>query len=274
MVASAAPAVTSDANCERPPAARTTAVCEVPPPAGMAPSSEPARLAAPTAISSRFGSTAGSSGRAKARAAAIDSVKLISAIPTAPGTRTCTSARSGSVSEGKPCGIKPTVDTPSAFRPSSQDAAMPPPTATKGAGECGHRRSMPISTSSVAAATASVASDESGMCCATERRSAKNPCLWMWMPSSLGIWSSTMTRPMPALKPVRTGVEMKLATKPRRISRATSNIAPTRAVSVAVATRSRAGSPSGTASPSSVPARIANVVVELTLSTRDDPRKA
>ena len=33
---------------------------------------------------------------------------------------------------------------------------MPPATATSGAGECGHRRSMPISTTKVASATASV----------------------------------------------------------------------------------------------------------------------
>ena len=37
---------------------------------------------------------------------------------------------------------------------------------------------------------------------------------------------------------------------------------------------SRAGSPSGTARPSSVPARIASVVVELTLSTREEPASA
>ena len=44
--------------------------------------------------------------------------------------------------------------------------------------------------------------------------------------------------------------------------------------SVAVAVMSLAGSPSGTARPSWVPVRIANVAVELTLSTRDEPSKA
>ena len=219
MVAAAAPAVTSDAFCDRPPAARTTAVCEVPPPAGIAPNSAPPRLAAPVAISSRFALIGGSSGRAKARPAAIVSVKLISAIPSAPGTSCSISARSGSVSDGNPCGIRPTVETPSACRPKNHDAAMPPPTATSGAGECGQSRSMPISTSSVAAATASVISEVSGTCCATLRRSRKKPCLAMWMPRSFGTWSSTITRPMPALKPVSTGVEMKLATNPRRSSR-------------------------------------------------------
>ncbi len=79
---------------------------------------------------------------------------------------------------------------------------------------------------------------------------------------------------MPALKPVRTGVEMKLATNPSFKSLATRSIAPTNAVSVAVAVTSLAASPSGTTSPSCVPARIANVVVELTLSTRDEPSNA
>ncbi len=79
---------------------------------------------------------------------------------------------------------------------------------------------------------------------------------------------------MPALKPVSTGAEMKLATKPSRSSRAASSITPTSAVNVAVAVTSFAGSPSGTARPSCVPARIASVVVELTLSTRDEPSSA
>ena len=50
--------------------------------------------------------------------------------------------------------------------------------------------------------------------------------------------------------------------------------APTSAVRVAVAVRRRPGSPSGTESPSCVPVRIASVVVELTLSTREEPRSA
>ena len=112
------------------------------------------------------------------------------------------------------------------------------------------------------------------MCCTTLSRSWKNPCLAMWMPRSFGTWSSTITRPIPALKPVSTGVEMKLATKPRRISLASSSITPTSPASVAVAVTSFAGSPSGTARPSCAPVRIASVAVELTLSTRDDPSRA
>ncbi len=96
----------------------------------------------------------------------------------------------------------------------------------------------------------------------------------MWIPRSFGTWSSTITRPMPALKPVRTGVEMKLATNPSFRSRATISIPPTSATSVAVAVTSFAGSPSGTARPSCVPVRIPSVVVLLTLRTREDPSSA
>ena len=79
---------------------------------------------------------------------------------------------------------------------------------------------------------------------------------------------------MPALNPVSTGVDMKLATKPSFNSHATTSAAPTSKVSVAVAVTRRAGSPSGTASPSCVPTRIAMVVVELTLSAREVPSSA
>ena len=67
---------------------------------------------------------------------------------------------------------------------------------------------------------------------------------------------------------------MKLATKPSRSAAASTRATPTSALSVAVAASSRPGSPSGTAIPSCVPARIANVVVELTLSTREVPSRA
>ena len=109
---------------------------------------------------------------------------------------------------------------------------------------------MPISTAKVAAATASVIIDVWGRCCVTLTRSRKKFCLVMWIPSSFGTWSSTITRPMPALKPVSTGVEMKVATKPSLSTRAASSIAPTSAVSVAVAVMSCPRSPSGTVRPS------------------------
>ena len=186
MVATATPAVTREAFCEWPPAARTTAVCEVPPPAGIAPHSAPARLAAPVATSSRFALIGGSAGAANARPAAIVSVKLINAMPSAPGNSCCSSDTSGNVSDGSPCGMAPTVDTPSAAKPNHHDAAMPAASATSDAGERGHQRSIPISTASVATPTASVSGDVDGNCCATASTSVKKPCLTMCTPNSLG----------------------------------------------------------------------------------------
>ncbi|MNE69459.1 hypothetical protein D3C80_1651850 [compost metagenome] len=96
----------------------------------------------------------------------------------------------------------------------------------------------------------------------------------MCVPSSLGIWSSTMTTPMPALNPTSTGSEMKLATKPSRSIPATIRIAPTISASVADAASNVAASPSGLIWPSAEPARMANVVVVLTLSGRELPSSA
>ena len=83
-----------------------------------------------------------------------------------------------------------------------------------------------------------------------------------------------ITTPMPALKPISTGSEMKLATKPSRRKHATASIAPTSSVSVAVPCSIAAGSPLGATALSSAAVRIAIVEVVLTLSTRDVPRIA
>ena len=126
----------------------------------------------------------------------------------------------------------------------------------------------------VATATARVASEASGACVAIETTSRKKPSLWMWMPRSFGTWSTTITKPMPALNPVSTGSEMKLATKPSRKSRATSRIAPTRTASVAVAVTALVPGCVASRPPSAVAPRIAIVVVVLTLSMREVPRSA
>ena len=117
IVSSVAPAVTSVASCVRAPARRFTAVCDVPPPDGIAPKRPPPALARPVARSSRFGRSGGSSDRAKARAAAIVSVKLMSAMPRAAGHSRATSGSSGSVTDGRPRGIAPMASTPRACRP-------------------------------------------------------------------------------------------------------------------------------------------------------------
>ena len=65
---------------------------------------------------------------------------------------------------------------------------------------------------------------------------------------------------MPALKPITTGSDMKLATKPSRSRDASTSMAPTNSVSVAEAVSNDAGSAFGATSPSSAVARIASVV--------------
>ncbi|MOA63203.1 hypothetical protein D3C78_1888470 [compost metagenome] len=83
-----------------------------------------------------------------------------------------------------------------------------------------------------------------------------------------------MTRPIPALKPVSTGNEMKFATNPSRSAEAAIKSTPVSAVSVAVAVINRSVFPSGATSASWLAVRIASVVVELTLSTLEVPNRA
>ena len=122
--------------------------------------------------------------------------------------------------------------------------------------------------------TISVGTDVSGTAWIVAAMLRRNPVFTMWTPSSFGTWSSTMTSPMPALKPTRTGSEMKFAMKPKRRIAATTRIAPTKSVSVASPRASAPGSPPGIACASCAPVRIPSVVVVLTLSDRDDPVKA
>ncbi len=156
MVSSVAPAVTSPARWLRAPDSRFTAVWDMPPPAGMAPSTAPPAVAMPVASSSRLGFGVGSPGATKARPTAAVSVKLMTAMPRAAGHSAAASETSGHCSPGRPRGICPTVSTPAAPSPSRAIAAMPAPTATRGAGRRGVKRSMPASSPIVSRPTASV----------------------------------------------------------------------------------------------------------------------
>ena len=69
------------------------------------------------------------------------------------------------------------------------------------------------------------------------------------MPTIFGTWSTTMTSPMPALKPTSTGSEIKFATIPRRSRPASKSAAPTSSVNVAEALSRAAGLPLGTTCP-------------------------
>ena len=82
-----------------------------------------------------------------------------------------------------------------------------------------------------------------------------------------------MTRPILDLNPVRTGSEMKFATKPRRMADASNSSTPTSTASVAEAV-TRSAPPPGATRASSAPVRMASVVVVLTLSTREVPSRA
>jgi hypothetical protein len=93
-------------------------------------------------------------------------------------------------------------------------------------------------------------------------------------PNSFGIWSTMMTSPMPALKPISTGSEMKLARKPSRSTEASASRRPTSSVRVARAGTITAMLPSGDTSASAAPVRMAMVVVVLTLRTWDEPSTA
>ena len=94
------------------------------------------------------------------------------------------------------------------------------------------------------------------------------------MPRSFGTWSRTITSPIPALKPINKGPEMKLAMKPSRRNEARARMAPTRSVKVAEALNSAAGLPLGTTWLSCAAAKMAMVVVVLTLSGREVPNTA
>src|SRR5262249_52995746 len=78
----------------------------------------------------------------------------------------------------------------------------------------------------------------------------------------------------PALKPIRTGSEMKLATKPSRKIAATTRIPPTRSVSVARAGSFAAASPAPGPSERAAPVRVGIVVGGGTGRTPDVPRSA
>ena len=217
---------------------RFTAVCEVPPPAAWHRRCRPPRWPAPVASNSRFGPGRGSPRAANARPAAMVSVKLMSAMPSAPGHSGAPEERSGSMIAGNPAGICPTMATPAACSPSSRRdrdagghrdqrrrrARQEPFDPHEDRDHCdadGQRRHRGI-----------------GQGPPWRQSSRTNPPLRMCMPSNFGIWSTTITSPIPALNPTSTGSEMKLAMKPSRSSeartgsrqRAASRVRPRRAV--------------------------------------------
>ncbi|MNG20153.1 hypothetical protein D3C84_1043800 [compost metagenome] len=100
---------------------------------------------------------------AKARAAAMVSVKLISAMPVAAGQSSSTSCRSGSVSAGNPVGTVPTAAIPKRSRPNKPMPAIPTPTAISGAGTRGAKLFRSTSNATMPAPKATVGSEACGM---------------------------------------------------------------------------------------------------------------
>jgi len=159
----------------------------------MPPTRPPAALATPVANNSWLAPGLGSPVLANARPAAMDSVKLISAMPRAAGHIRANSDWSGSTHDGRPDGIVPTRATPAARRSNRPDAATATPTATSGAGTRGTSFGSATIIAIVAAATARVTSEVSGLCLTIAIRFSKKPPFWKWMSSSFGTWSTTMT---------------------------------------------------------------------------------
>jgi len=83
-----------------------------------------------------------------------------------------------------------------------------------------------------------------------------------------------MTRPIPALNPINTGSEMKLATQPKRKIAPETRITPTNNVSVAEAVTRKAVSALEAPFSRALAVKMANVVVVLTLSGREVPSAA
>ena len=88
------------------------------------------------------------------------------------------------------------------------------------------------------------------------------------MPSTLPSWPTMISSPVPALKPARIGAETRLARNPARSSPATRRMTPAKMAN------SAAASAEPPATTITVPVRIDNVEVVLTLSTREVPMKA
>ena len=145
------------------------------------------------------------------------------------------------------CG-RPTQLRAHASSGSTRRQYLPPPRAAEPAPWERSARSRPAARSSRSQRRASPAM--SWECRGRSQAGSERTCPWQSESrGSSGTWSTTMTTPMPALKPIRTGSEMKLATKPSRRIEASTSIAPTNSVNVAEAASSEAGSPFGTTSP-------------------------
>ena len=116
----------------------------------------------------------------------------------------------------------------------------------------GKNFSVPINSTSMVSPTARVAKDVSGISRTVASKFWTKLPLGKCTPRILGIWSSTITRPIPALKPTSTGSEMKLAMNPIRRTEANTRKPPTSRVNIIAALSSAVALPPGATSPSSL----------------------
>ncbi len=210
----------------------------------------------------------------KARPAAAVSTKLIRAMPRAAGQSCCARLRSGRAKLGSPAWTVPTSEIPHRSSPARPDRAMPTATVVKEAGSRGVKCLRPSRRASIARASINVGKDVSGRCLMIETMSWKKPALAICTSRSLGAWSSTMTMPIPALNPVSTGSEIRLASMPSLRSPPSSRKVPTRSDRVADADISMATSPPGATAPRALAARMAMVELVVTLRRREVPSTA
>ena len=264
----------------RAPARRFTAVCDVPPPAGIAPKKPPADVGDAVASSSRFarGRRLVRSPRTRAPAAIV-SVKLISAMPTAAG-QLCSGETDGPELRelrAGPAGRCRPLATPEACNPNSPIAAMPAATAIErrrrsrrevleGEDEDARSRPMP---------TASVSQEVSGKCRTIASRSRKKPALSIVDAEDLRDLVDDDHEADARLESDqdRIGDEVRDEAEPQQ-GRARAIAADDDAERRGRARIRAAGSASGATSPSGAPGEIAIVVVVLTLSGRDVPSTA
>ncbi len=154
----------------------------------------PTTLASPMATSSRFGVGNGSPARTNARPAAIVSTKLISAMPTAAG-QSVAARRTSRQGERRESRLDPADESRrrAARERRTPLPRSPPPPPPGAPAHLGRNRSRPTMSPSNAAPRASVTPEVSGTCCTRPTRLCRNVPLATWMPSSFGIWSTTIT---------------------------------------------------------------------------------
>ena len=148
---------------------RLTAVCDVPPPAGIAPNKAPPALRDAGRQQLAVGRSDGLAARGERAAAAIVSVKLIRAMPSAPGHSCRHERRSGRTATRQAARNRPTVSTPCALQAEQADGRD----ADRDGDERRRQRGEPVLDAQRAAAIVSDAERERRPATASRQRAAR-----------------------------------------------------------------------------------------------------